>query len=225
MSCYLSFSDKEVFEGVTPPEGMSTSLTEEAEPHSMTAITAIASKEQVARKTSQELAKERKSPKFPGWEKVLHPSWPVVVTGQLPCPSRSQEQTYLLMSNCNWHTRITPTEAPSPMQELEVAQQWTPTPGFLEVTACLRGQLPEEVPEAPPGPLAMGVMTALGVATMSASHVIQDEATGATYLDTVTTSVGRVTLSGPESEITAQALSEEWQDTHLWVVERSQYCC
>ena len=38
---------------------------------------------------------------------------------------------------------------------------------------------------------------------MSASHVIRDEATGATYLDTVTTSVGRVTLSGPESEIPA----------------------
>ena len=47
----------------------------------------------------------------------------------------------------------------------------------------------------------MGIMTALGVTTMSASHVIQDEATGATYLDTVTTSMGRVTLSGLEGEI------------------------
>ena len=93
MSCYLSFSDKEVFEGVTPLEGMSTSPTEEAEPHSMTAIPAIASKEQVARKTSQVLAKERKSPKFPRWEKVLHPSQPVAVTGQLSHLSRSQEWT------------------------------------------------------------------------------------------------------------------------------------
>ena len=50
----------------------------------------------------------------------------------------------------------------------------------------------------------MGMMPAPGVATMSASPVIQDETTRATYLDTVTTSVGRVTLSGPESEITAQ---------------------
>ena len=39
---------------------------------------------------------------------------------------------------------------------------------------------------------------------MSASCVIRDEATGATYLYTVTTSLGRVTLSGPESEISAQ---------------------
>ena len=122
MSCYLSFSDKEVFKDVTPLEGIPTSLTEEAKSHSMTAIPAIASPEQVARETSQEPAKERKSPKFPRWEKVLHPSWPVVVTGQLPCPSRSQEQTYLLTANHNWHTRIRPTEAPSPMQELEVVQ-------------------------------------------------------------------------------------------------------
>ena len=122
MSCYLSFLDKEVFKGVTALEGMPTSLTEEAKSHSMTALPAIAPKEQVARKTSQELAKERKSPKFPRWEKVLHPTWPVVVTGQLPCPSRSQEQTYPLMADCNQHTRKTPTEAPSPMQELEVAQ-------------------------------------------------------------------------------------------------------
>ena len=48
------------------------------------------------------------------------------------------------------------------------------------------------------------MMTAPGVATMSASHIVRDEVTRATYLDRVTTSVGRVTLSGPESEIPAQ---------------------
>ena len=36
---------------------------------------------------------------------------------------------------------------------------------------------------------------------MSASHVVWDEATGATYLDTVTTSVGRVALSVPEDRM------------------------
>ena len=82
-----------------------------------------------------------------------------------------------------------------------MAHQWVPTPGFLEVTAHLRNQSLEEVPKMPPVPLAMGMMMALGIATMSASHVIHDEATRATYLDMVTTSVGRVTLSGPEGEI------------------------
>ena len=147
MRCYLSFLGKEVFKGVTPLEEMSSNLAEEAEPHSTTAMPAIASKEQVGRKTFQEPAEERKSPKFSRWEKVLHPSQPVVVTGKLPCPSRSLGWTYLLMANCNQHIRITPTEAPSKMQdarckmqELEIAQQWTPTPGFLEATACPRGQ-------------------------------------------------------------------------------------
>ena len=139
MRCYLSFSDKEVFEGVTPLEEMSTDPAEEAEPHSMTTMPAIAPKEQATRKASQEQAMERKSPKFPTWEKVLHPSWPVVAVGQLPFPSRNLEQTYLLMADHNWHTKMAPTEAPSPTQELEVVQQGTPAPGFLEVTACLRG--------------------------------------------------------------------------------------
>ena len=36
---------------------------------------------------------------------------------------------------------------------------------------------------------------------MSASHVIPDEATGATYLGMVITSMGKVTLSGPKGKI------------------------
>ena len=47
----------------------------------------------------------------------------------------------------------------------------------------------------------MGMMTAPGVATISTSQVVWDEATGATYLDTVTTSIGRVALSVPEDEV------------------------
>ena len=35
---------------------------------------------------------------------------------------------------------------------------------------------------------------------MSTSHIIRDKATGITYMDTVTTSIGRVALSGPDSE-------------------------
>ena len=47
-------------------------------------------------------------------------------------------------------------------------------------------------------------MLAPGVATMSASNIMKHEATGVTYMDTVTTSVGRVALSGPEQETLAQ---------------------
>ena len=76
-----------------------------------------------------------------------------------------------------------------------------PTPGFLEVTSCLRDPSPEEVLDTTPIPVAVGMMTAPGVVNMSASHVVLDEATGVTYLDTVTNSVGRVTLSSPGGKI------------------------
>ena len=71
--------------------------------------------------------------------------------------------------------------------------------------ACLqRSQSLEEVYEVSPDPLAMGVMSAPGMATMYTNHIIRDEVTGVTYLDMVTTSLGRVALSGPEQEIPAQ---------------------
>ena len=102
----------------------------------MMAIPTVTSKEQAAKETSQKPVKERKCPKFPRWEKVLHPSQLVVVAGQHPCPSRSPEHTYPLMANCNQPTKIVPTETPSPPQELEVAHQcdaysWFPGGNYL----------------------------------------------------------------------------------------------
>ena len=47
-------------------------------------------------------------------------------------------------------------------------------------------------------------MSGPGAATMCTSCIVRDEVTEATYLDTVTTSVGRVALSGPEEETPAQ---------------------
>ena len=93
------------------------------------------------------------------------------------------------------------SKTPSPAQGLEIAHQWKPTPGFVDITTCLRSQSSKEVPETPPIPVVMGMMAALGVVTMSNSGVAQDEATGATYLDTVTTSVGRVALNVPEDKV------------------------
>ena len=67
-----------------------------------------------------------------------------------------------------------------------------------------RDQSPEGVHEVSLNPLAVGVMSAPGVATMSTSGIMKDEVTGITYMDMVTTSVGRVALSGPEQETPAQ---------------------
>ena len=78
-------------------------------------------------------------------------------------------------------------------------------PGFIGVTVCLwRDQLPEGVCKVSPDPLTIEVILAPAVATMSTSCIVRDEVTGATYMDTMTTLVGQVTLSGPEQEASAQ---------------------
>ena len=46
------------------------------------------------------------------------------------------------------------------------------------------------------GILPVELVAAPGIASMSSSHIIKDELTGVTYMDMVTTSVGRVTISG-----------------------------
>ena len=95
-----------------------------------------------------------------------------------------------------------------------------PTPSFLGVMACLRNQSLEEVHEASPDPLAVGVMSAPWVVTMCTSHIVWDEMTGATYMDTVTTMVGRVALSGPEQEMLAQGPTIEDVMDLIWRVAR-----
>ena len=50
MGCYLSFLDKEVFEGTTPLQRMPITLVKEAEPHSMMAIPTITSKSKLPRR-------------------------------------------------------------------------------------------------------------------------------------------------------------------------------
>ena len=71
--------------------------------------------------------------------------------------------------------------------------------------ACLRRDEPlEEAHKASLNLVAVGVMSAPGVATISTSCIVKDEVTEVTYMDTVTTLVGRVALSGPEQETPAQ---------------------
>ena len=108
MRCYLSFSDKEVFKGVTPLEETSAKPVEKAKTPSIAATPASTAKVQAAMKASQEPPAERKSPKFPRWEKVLHPSQPVVAVEQLPCLSGSPE-----WKSHSWQMMTTPTRFPS----------------------------------------------------------------------------------------------------------------
>ena len=76
-------------------------------------------------------------------------------------------------------------------------------PGFAGIAAYLqRDQLPEGVSN--PDLLRMAVLSGPAIVTMCASCIVKDEVTGVTYMDTVTTSVGQVILSGPGQEALAQ---------------------
>ena len=110
---------------------------------------------------------------------------------------------------CNWGeglVQIPQTEGPKVMttlqepplltQEFNIIWWAMLPPSFLGVAVCLRRD--QSLEGAHLHPLMIGVMFVPGVATMSTSHIVKDEVTGVTYMDTVITSVGRVALSGPE---------------------------
>ena len=61
-------------------------------------------------------------------------------------------------------------------------------------------ELVEVVLEAPMGTMLIGLVVTPGISSMSASRIVRDEVTGVTYMDTITTSIGRVALSGPDME-------------------------
>ena len=50
--------------------------------------------------------------------------------------------------------------------------------------------------EAPVGMLSIGLVMTPGISSISSSCIVKDDATGLTYVDTVTTSVGQIILSG-----------------------------
>ena len=54
--------------------------------------------------------------------------------------------------------------------------------------------------EVPVGAMPIGLVVTPGISSMSSSHIVKDEITGMTYVDTVTTSIGRVAISGPDPE-------------------------
>ena len=153
---------------------------------------------------------ERRAPKFVGWEKVLHPSQPVVAAGDIPRPTRTprlkvevRQMPHMISMKLPvspLKTSTLPQPSPS-MHALVLLQPLTPPRGFTGVTACLRvPELVEVDLELPVGLMPMELVAAPGITSMSSSCIIKDELMGVNYMDMVTTSIGRVTISGPGLE-------------------------
>ena len=94
----------------------------------------------------------------------------------------------------------TPSQPTSPpMKTLAVLQPSSPPQDNTGVVACL--DMPE--PTQTSWDMSMDVMsimmvTTAGISSVSLSRVIQDDTTRFIYMDTITTSIGRVVLSGPD---------------------------
>ena len=155
-----------------------------------------------------EPALEERAPKFLGWEKVLHLSqpsgscWGDPPTDQNPKAESGIKSTLLNDTN---QTASLPSKDPYSTSALSATQAlalvWLPTPlhGFSGVTACLHTpELIEVDLKAPVGATPIRLVATLGISSVSSSHIVKDEIMGITYMDTVTTSIGRVTISGPD---------------------------
>ena len=142
---------------------------------------------------------------FPGWEKVLHPSWLAATAGQAPpecenmkwrhCHQSSEvRRAWCQRAEEQLQAELAKRNSPSP-EPLELMHVVDPPPGFEGVTAFLWGDpSPAATFKIPLEFTQPGVAIKPTVATLYTSHVIQDEVSGVTYMETVTTSVGQVAL-------------------------------
>ena len=155
MEQYVSFLDNIIFGGVALPEGFFRSQT--STPPTSTDVpseeVAIPVGEPLEESTLPQLPQEKQvrveAPlnQFPGWEKVLHSSWPVTAAGQVPPAFGEMKQrchhwnSEMRRAQCQrveeWlQVELAKWDSPSP-KSLESTQMVTLPPGFEEVTACL----------------------------------------------------------------------------------------
>ena len=164
--------------------------------------------------TSQTLTKEQTrrehSPNwFPGWREVLHPSRLGTTAGQVPLiswgskwrphsKSSGERMVWCWRAEEELQTQNARSEPTLPTGTLKTAWQMTPPQAFWGVMVCLwRDLLLVDAYEAPLDTLQLAALVEPTVVMMSASCIMKDEATGIIYMDTITTSVGWVALSGP----------------------------
>ena len=93
MKCYISFSDEDVFDGIALPEETPIITPEEVIIKSVMPTPADPPVMEATMDATLGLAVEKRPlNKFPGWEKVLCPSRPIVAAGQIPPLSRNLRQ-------------------------------------------------------------------------------------------------------------------------------------
>ena len=192
---YLAFQDEEVFQGLDLPE--------EEDAHPVIAAAAVTEIENIT-----DIPEASPAPwvasKYAGWEMVLHPSQPVHCAGEMPLPTsipKPKGRSMVLsqtapatLPSCLLRTPPVPTSSP-PSKALALVRPPTPPRGFTDVTSCLKApEFMEISSNMPISPMSIGLVATPGISSVSSTRVMKDDTMGLVYMDTVTTSVGRVIL-------------------------------
>ena len=196
---YLSFTDEEVFQGVELPQEERSSLS---------VPTATTADTPGNINTTEMPPISEVAPKYARWNMVIHPSQPVVATGEMPQPTatpRAKRRAFQLSRTISISLPPRPQKAPlpprSPLPARTLALVRLPTPpcGFAGVVTCLKTPELVEVDQGMPvGPMSIGMVSNPGLSSISSSRVVKDDTTGLVYLDTIMTSIGRMVLGSTE---------------------------
>ena len=93
-----------------------------------------------------------------------------------------------------------PPRSPPPARTLALVRPPTLPHSFAGVAACLRTpELVEVDQNTPVSMMAMGMASNPGMLSISSSWVVKDDEMGLVYLDTVTTSIGRMVIGSTET--------------------------
>ena len=149
------------------------------------------------------------APKYAGWNTVVHPSQPVVATGETPqltAMPRAKRRALQLSRTISISPPPKPPKAPLPPRSpplartLALVRPPTLPRGFAGVVACLKTPGLVEVDQGMPvGPMSIGMVSNPGLSSITSSQVVKDDTMGLVYLDTVMTSIGRMVLGSTES--------------------------
>ena len=198
---YLSFMDEEVFQGVDLPgkEGDKPSAPTTTAADTLGATTAV-----------ETLPTGKATPAYAGWNTVLHPSRLVMATGEVPQLTAVPQMKWRVL----WPTRTisfsplpktpkasSPPRSPLPAKASALVRPPTLPHGFTGVTTCLRTPKLVEVDwDTPMSVVTLGMVSNPGMSSVCSSRVVRDNEKGLVYLDTVTTSIGRMVIGSRESK-------------------------
>ena len=75
--------------------------------------------------------------------------------------------------------------------------------GLMAIASHLNTSEPPELEPEPSADVAVIGANTPRVSQVNASRVVRDESTGSVYLNTITASIGRVVISGPDADVPA----------------------